>query len=99
MPDPICPRMSDKPALRGHALALCLLWTVVCLPCRRIQAQTGEPGVYDSSGHPVNSPLFLDAKQYQASGDDMCAAIFKACGSSSAIPGGTTIDARGFTGN
>jgi len=89
--------VSRHPLRIAAALFLPLVWATQPL---LIDAQTtGEPSVYDSSGGAVASPISLDAKRYQSPGDDMCTAIAKACGSNSAIPNGTTIDARAFSGN
>jgi hypothetical protein len=86
---------------RWHHRLVPLLGVVVLLtniPLHAQTAKTGEPQVNDISGNPINSPIFLDAKQYQTTGVDMCQAIANACSNSLQTPHPTTIDARGFTG-
>jgi hypothetical protein len=79
----------------------CLQALVLLLILHTASAQLttqGEPAAGNSSGGGLTtSPMYLDATQFPST--DMCASIAKACGSTSPIPGGTTIDARGFTGN
>jgi len=99
---------TELPTARRHTalagrlsmLGLCAfaLLSVAGLP---LHGQTqGEPGVgINGGGSFVSSPSLLDATQFGKSGDDMCAKIADTCASTSPIPGGTTIDARGFTGN
>ncbi len=76
-------------------LALSLL--VALAATSQAQLRTlGQPGIGTGSAL-TTTPMWLDATLFP--GNDMCAKIATACGSTSTIPFGTTIDARGFSGN
>lgn len=92
---------TDKLVLNRSVSLFFFASTVLALTfLAHAQTPIGEPIVHDNTIHQVATPIFLDATQFPE--NDMCLSIADACGRTgggSPIPGGTTIDARGFTGN
>jgi hypothetical protein len=88
-------------SVRRRFVLAWMLVTCVFMTAPSAEAQLttqAEPSVGNATGTQLTtSPVFLDATKF--AGTDMCASIALACATSSPIPGGTTIDARGFTGN
>jgi len=105
----IAPKLSEISRLASQVVSAprhrCVLALLVCLasltntPMRAQTATTGKPTVSNILGSPASSSIFLDAKQYQTTGVDMCQAIIAACSNTLLNPAPTTIDARGFTGD